>query len=246
MELVESFLSIQGEGIFSGKLAIFVRLAGCNLKCPGFGVKIKAPNGEVLLGCDTIKAAQSKHFSKAFGYKKLDFKGLCELINSYNAPNAMIVITGGEPLLHLKNADFQAFITWLVEQKRLVQFESNGTIRPDFSELPQLKNCVFALSVKLANSGESKDRRINPAALKEIFANAKAFYKFVVSGLDDEIDEIKEILALQNGEVYLMPLGSSRNEIAKIAPKVAQIAINSHFNYSDRIHIRLWDSKEGV
>ena len=247
MEVVESFLSIQGEGEFSGRLAIFVRFAGCNLRCAGFGVqKISPKTGEILLGCDTIKATQSEHFKESLGFKKLDFKGLCEMIESFNAPTAMVVITGGEPLLHLKNADFQAFIAYLIKQNRLVQFETNGTICPDFSSFAALKSCHFALSVKLANSGESKEKRINALALKSIFANANAFYKFVLSGQDDEIEQISEILALQKGRVWLMPLASNKNELEKVAAKIAEIAIKSGFNYSDRLHIRLWDNKEGV
>ena len=134
-----------------------------------------------------------------------------------------------------------------MEQNRQVHFESNGTIEPDFQALPELKNCYFALSVKLENSGESKEKRINARALKSIFANSKgAFYKFVLSGEGDEIREIKEILAIQNGCVWLMPLGASKNELEITAPKAARLAIKHGFNYSDRIHIRLWDNKEGV
>ena len=204
MKLIEHFLSIQGEGAYAGRLAIFVRFGGCNLRCAGFGVHLKAPN-------------------------------------------AIIVLSGGEPLLHQKNADFKDFLRFLVEQNRQVHFESNGTIEPDFKSLPELKNCYFALSVKLENSGESKEKRINARALKSIFANSKgAFYKFVLSGADDEIREIKEILAIQNAAVWLMPLGASKNELEITAAKVAGLAIKHGFNYSDRIHIRLWDNKEGV
>ena len=67
-----------------------------------------------------------------------------------------------------KNTDFKDFLRFLVEQNRQVHFESNGTIEPDFNTLPELKNCYFALSVKLENSGESKEKRINARALKSI------------------------------------------------------------------------------
>lgn len=242
MKLIEHFLSIQGEGAYAGRLAIFVRFGDCNLRCAGFGVRVKAPNGRELIGCDTIKAAQCEHFD----FAGTSFGELKSAVESYNAPNAIIVLTGGEPLLHQKNADFREFLRYLAGQNRQIHFESNGTIEPDFAALPELKNCHFALSVKLENSGESRAKRINERALKSIFANARAFYKFVLSGKDDEIKEINEILSIQNAAVWLMPLGASKSELEITAPKVANLAIKHGFNYSDRIHIRLWNSKEGV
>lgn len=244
MKVIESFLSIQGEGAFAGRLAIFIRLAGCNFTCAGFGCEmISAKTGELLRGCDTIKAAQSSHFTHLI--KELDFSSLCALVEGYAAPNAMVVITGGEPFIQQKSEDFKRFISWLILQKRLVQFESNGSIEPDFSACKALSSCHFALSIKLSNSGESEQKRINAKAIKSIFANARAFYKFVLSD-EKQLDEIEKILQIQKGEVYLMPLGKSQKELSQNAPKIAQIAIAKGYNYSDRIHIRLWDDKEGV
>lgn len=34
LNVVDVFSTIQGEGTQSGRLALFVRLAGCNLQCP--------------------------------------------------------------------------------------------------------------------------------------------------------------------------------------------------------------------
>ena len=34
MKVNETFLSLQGEGYFTGTAAFFLRLSGCNLRCP--------------------------------------------------------------------------------------------------------------------------------------------------------------------------------------------------------------------
>lgn len=74
----EIFYSVQGEGRFTGRPAIFIRLSGCNLKCPF---------------CDT------KHQE---GKEMTDGEILEELAKY---PSKFIVITGGEPGLQL-DCDF--------------------------------------------------------------------------------------------------------------------------------------------
>ena len=74
--------------------------------------------------------------------------------------------------------------------------------------------------------------------------NASCFYKFVTTG--EQIDEIKEILALQNGEVWCMPLARDQNELEHNAKNVVNLCIENGFNYSDRLHIRIWNDLNGV
>ncbi|HEG8215475.1 TPA: 7-carboxy-7-deazaguanine synthase QueE, partial [Campylobacter coli] len=180
MQLVESFLSIQGEGKYSGKLAIFMRFAGCNFNCSGFGVKL-IKNEKVLKGCDTIRAVFTKEFNEE--YENLNaselFKRVLDLKKDFDP---IVVITGGEPLIHHENPEFIYFIQTLLENNFEVHFESNGSIELDFEKYPFYKECIFALSVKLQNSGMSKERRLNINALKAFKQYAKdSFYKFVLN-----------------------------------------------------------------
>ena len=238
LNLVESFLSVQGEGKFSGRLAYFFRFAGCNLRCSGFKCKAKSPKtGKTLIGCDTLRAV----FVNEFKYKKISNSNeLLKRIRQFKFQKPIIVITGGEPLIHHKNAIFYEFISELLRQNYEVHFETNGTIFVEFDKFPNYKKCIFAISPKLNLSGEKKEKRLNFNALLNLKQNAKdSFYKFVITGKKSENNEICEILQNCENEVYCMPLGENIGELEKNAPKVAKFCIKNGYNYSDRLHIRI-------
>lgn len=321
MRLVESFLSIQGEGKYAGRLAFFFRFAGCNLRCAGFGgERISPKTGEILRGCDTIRAVFTNHFEheEILNLAQLLNKipnlsdspcsalacpapGFCatepfsesDTLNSAAAqtsprPNGnaekslnltsenslnsaaqnssnlnpqssaspqsaklyqkpIVVITGGEPMLHHKEALFYELVCELLARGYEVHFESNGTIFVDFENFPVYKNCVFAVSPKLSNSAEPRERRLNFAALRSLKQNAKdSFYKFVISPEFDAQPEIAEILAACGGEVYCMPCGADRRELESAAQFCVDFCLKNGYNYSDRLHIRIWGEKDGV
>lgn len=249
MRLVESFLSIQGEGKYSGRLALFMRFAGCNLKCAGFGVSARSiKTGEILVGCDTIRAVQTGHFeSEEITSASQLFLKFYEQLPEKKYKNAIVVITGGEPLLHHKNEIFIEFIQNLQRLNYQVHFETNGTILIDFEKFAFYKDCVFAISPKLSNSLEPREKRLNFEALKAIKKNAKdSFYKFVISPEFDAEAEICEILRECENEVFCMPLGANKVELEQNAEFVAKFCIKNGYNYSDRAHIRIWNDKESV
>ena len=68
------FYSLQGEGRNTGRAAIFIRFAGCNLKCPF---------------CDTAFAQ----------YEEMSDEDILNRIKSY--PSHFVVLTGGEPSLQV-------------------------------------------------------------------------------------------------------------------------------------------------
>jgi len=74
MRVNEIFYSLQGEGLHTGTPAVFLRLSGCNLKCPF---------------CDT------QHNS----YVEMTEQEIADKVSEY--PARTIIITGGEPLLQL-------------------------------------------------------------------------------------------------------------------------------------------------
>jgi 7-carboxy-7-deazaguanine synthase len=77
LPVVETFHSVQGEGIWAGTNAFFIRLAGCDVGCPW---------------CDT------KH---SWNARRHPQRLTTDLITEAKAANpAIVVITGGEPLMH--------------------------------------------------------------------------------------------------------------------------------------------------
>ncbi len=239
LPLVESFYSFQGEGKFAGVPSIFIRLGGCNLGCAGFGVRV----GE-LVGCDSLRAVDRKHFEHT--WKKVD--DLVSVINSHIENldfKPDIVFTGGEPLLHLQNPALLKALEHFQDHR--VTFETNATIEVDFEKFPIYKDVVFAMSVKLENTREKETKRINQDAIKKIVENTKnSFFKFVLSKKDINTKEIKEITKdYPDVPIYCMPMGQTAKELSKNDKQVAQLCIQNGYNYTDRVHIRLWDNEEG-
>jgi 7-carboxy-7-deazaguanine synthase len=101
LQLVEIFASIQGESTFAGLPCIFIRLAGCNLRCHY---------------CDTKYSYQPK-FS-------LTVDDILKKIKQY-APIRLVEITGGEPLLQTEIYDL---MKRLQSENYQVLLETNGSL----------------------------------------------------------------------------------------------------------------------
>ena len=249
--LVEHFYSIQGEGKYTGSPSLFFRFGGCNMKCEGFGCSEIASNGVEVLGCDTVYAVNKENFSHNW-IPISKSSELLSVLDQYSLPNAVdIVLTGGEPLIYANDAIFISFLEELSKRGHTITFETNGSLAIDFQRYPVYKECIFALSVKLSNSGESERKRLNPNVINSIATNAaEAFFKFSIDaesinlGLEEEISEI--LSHSPKTKVYCMPVGGSREEVESNTEPLIEFCKAKGYNFSDRLHIRIWDQNKGV
>ena len=98
MKVNEIFYSLQGEGVYTGTAAVFLRLSGCNMKC---------------WFCDTKGHEQGTEMTE---------DEIAERVSQY--PARHIVITGGEPTMQL-NARLTQL---LHEKGFYIQIETNGAL----------------------------------------------------------------------------------------------------------------------
>jgi len=238
--------TIQGEGKRAGKVSLFIRLAKCNMSCSGFQVKYKVA-GKTKFGCDSYYAVDTA-FKSTWESLNSD-----EIINKAKKlsklKNIDIVISGGEPLVYWQNGYFQDILKYFIKNKHFITIETNGSIDIKINKKYQRK-VMFSIGLKLQNSNEQYTKRININAINNLLKNStQSYLKFVVSGKESELKEILEIknkVNILDNNIYLMPLCSTAKELRKIEKKVVQKAIKYNFNYSDRMHIRLWDNKRKV
>jgi len=249
--LVEHFYSIQGEGKYVGTPSLFFRFGGCNMRCEGFGCKERADDGVEVTGCDTVYAVNKEHFLQNW-VPVTKTSELLHVLSLYDLPEAVdIVLTGGEPLIYANDEVFISFLQQLIEQEHRVTFETNGSLDVDFEKYPVYKECVFALSVKLSNSGEPLNKRIRGDVVYNIASNAKdAFFKFSIDrdsitiALEEEIESVT--IHSPQTKVFCMPVAGSKKELENNTQPLIEFCKAKGYNYSDRLHIRIWDANKGV
>jgi len=166
----EIFYSLQGEGFLAGVPSVFIRLAGCPLRCRW---------------CDT-KYAWSKEAGRQHS--------IDEIIHAVKKwPCRFVVITGGEPMI---DSDLSQLAGELKTAGKHITIETAGIAYiPDLpcdlmSISPKLSNSMPD-DAKLA--AIHRDSKLDLAVLGELLSNYNYQLKFVVDSVHD-VAEIQELL----------------------------------------------------
>ena len=236
MRIAEIFRSLQGEGRLTGTPSVFVRAAGCNLRCRFCDTAYASwsPEG-VELGIDEILAR------------------VAELAAATpDRPAAKhVVLTGGEPML---SGELVPLSAALRRRGLHVTIETAGT-----RYLPVACD-LMSVSPKLANSTPAVDEagpsieaheqsREAPEVLRRLAAEYDCQFKFVVDCPDD-CREVEVYLArfpeIDRGRVMLMPQGTRADELAEKARWLEPYCREHGLTFCPRRHIEWFGMQRGM
>ena len=219
----EIFHSLQGEGFLAGVPSVFVRLAGCPLRCRW---------------CDT-KYAWAEEAGRRYN--------IAEIVRAVRQwPCKFAVITGGEPMI---NPDLPQLAQELKAAGKHITIETSGISYVPYmpcdlmSISPKLSNSI---PDEAKSAAIHKDLRLDLAVLVELIDNYNYQLKFVVDS-EADLPEIKEtLIKLGNADpekVMLMPQAATRDELLTRSPMVADLCKCTGFAFSQRLQILLYDGQ---
>ncbi|MHC4111266.1 MAG: 7-carboxy-7-deazaguanine synthase QueE [Planctomycetota bacterium] len=226
MRINEIFYSLQGEGFLAGAPSVFIRLAGCPLRCRW---------------CDT-KYAWDQTAGAHYSIAKIE-----QTIQQW--PSKFVVITGGEPMV---NPDLPELAHALKASDKHITIETAGiAFIPELpcdlmSISPKLSNST-PTDTELAAIHE--DSRLDIAVLRELIDNYEYQLKFVVESDTDmpEIQQtIEEIGNVDMAKVMLMPQAATRDELLAKSPIVAELCKKTGFAFCQRLQVLLWNNERGT
>ena len=216
LQVVEKFISINGEGRRCGQLATFIRFAGCNLNC-GY--------------CDTAWANDRK-----VAFDPMTAEEVYAYIKETQVTN--VTLTGGEPLLQ---QDMGELLELLSQDPELyVEIETNGSVL--LSKFSDLENPPsFTMDYKLPSSGMERMMALeNFDHLTE-----KDTVKFV-SGSMEDLEKARELInkykLTEKTSIFISPVFGDI-ELESIVDFMKDNQMNG-VNMQVQLHKIIWDPNE--
>ena len=210
-QLAEHFISINGEGQCAGELALFLRFAGCNLRCDW---------------CDTAWAC-----GKDAPHEDVTLRQIEQIAADAAAQGVRnVTLTGGEPLLQKHIADA---IRMLADMGLHTEIETNGAV-----PLEPFLHCggVFTMDYKLPSSKMEQHMHAENFALLQ----ARDTVKFVCGSREDVL-RAKEIAEQFRPQcpLYLSPV-FGRIDPAEIV-EIMKAERMGNFRLQLQLHKFIWD-----
>jgi 7-carboxy-7-deazaguanine synthase len=217
---------LQGEGPHIGQKMVLFRVLGCPIKCEKCDSAFTWQNlgQEVQYSIDEFYAI-IKDFQKRYGIKR-------------------VMVTGGEPVLY--KTFFEAYFEKYENDYIEFEFETSGygdwailrkwwpRIQFNFSpKIGSLKGTVHTIWAAFDNLPHNY-------SLKVVVSK---------STIDQDLQELtafKKQYSIANNYIYLMPLGTTRDEMVEQSAFVLEKSLENNYNFSPRLHVFIYDDKRMV
>ena len=231
MLISEIFYSVQGEGELTGVPSVFVRTAGCNLRCAWCDTPYASwnPEGEAMTVAEIVA-------------RVLDH------------PAGHVVLTGGEPMAAKEMPELAARLRG---HGKHITIETAGTLPPggiacDLASIsPKLANSTPTPgTIADAWITRHESRRFRPEIIRDWIGGYPFQLKFVVERPAD-LEEIRAVLDAVGGtvppwKVLLMPQGTDTDTL-RVGEAVALDACKTHgYRFCHRLHIHLFGHTKGT
>ena len=195
----EVFSSIQGEGIFVGCRHLFLRLAGCNLRCEYCDTK------DSWLSPDRALFQEKPNSYKMEGINNpISLMKLWDIINRFHPKlHHSLSITGGEPLMQVDTV--KALSKLWKDAGGKVLLETNGTLPDKLEEVLHYISYV-SMDIKLGNKDISSLWTKHAQFLKLTNKSKASVYIKLVINASVSYEDINKVLTLVSNVNSTMPV----------------------------------------
>ena len=194
-KIIEIFRSVQGEGKYAGVIQVFVRFAGCNLKCDW---------------CDTVSIESSSTNEDNFFCVDEVYERVSNLLNVCHS----VSFTGGEPLLQSKF--LKSLVLRLNKHSSKIYLETNGVLYEELNSLIDMIDIV-SMDIKIPSSSKCEPYWEEHHNFFKIAKQKDLFVKVVISGDTDILDfeKVINIFSSEDGKdipLFIQPESNKLND----------------------------------
>jgi 7-carboxy-7-deazaguanine synthase len=225
MVINEIFYSLQGEGRLAGVSSVFIRLAGCPLRCRW---------------CDTAYAqnpSAGTKFTKDW---------ILEQISRYPAQH--LVVTGGEPMTQPKLPELLKTVErpgWhiTIETAGIVYVKDLPCDLMSIS--PKLSNST---PTDMSKMSSHEHLRLNVQAVSDLIKQYPYQLKFVVDrrqDMDEAVRFVEQLPGVNPASVFLMPQATTRQKYIEKSQWIAEYCLSTGFSFGPRLQVMLWPGQRG-
>ena len=220
--------TIQGEGPAMGRACYFIRFGGCNLSCSW---------------CDTPYAT-GQHGIPLATVPRLSLAEMVEPIPD----GALVILTGGEPTIHLRRAGGQALLALLKVKRCEIHVETNGMLIPEGLASALIDHFTVSPKIGVTMLNEHHDPSL--ADWGRYAREGRAILK-AVWDTDDADAFVARTIALgrehgfPKGTIWVMPEGATLEPLQARWATIAQAAADAGINASHRLHALAWGDAKG-